>query len=501
MTATRTLYEPSTEHDACGFGFVVDVAGRPSHAIVRDALTVLVNLEHRGASGSEANTGDGAGILVAVPHAFLHAVAADAGCPLPERGFGVAQVFLPRDEASRHGVIERIEASLAAEDLTLLGWRDVPTDPSGLGATARSSQPVMAQAFIARPADLEPGPDGDLAFDRRLYVARRLIEKAIGRSALPGRADAYIPSMSCRTIVYKGMLNASQLLTFYPDLTDERLASPMGLVHSRFSTNTFPSWSRAHPYRFISHNGEINTLRGNVNWLFARQSTFRSSVFGGDLAKILPAVDVDGSDTTIFDNVLELLHLSGRSLAHAMMMMVPEPWGRDTGMSAERRAFYEYHSCLMEPWDGPASLAFTDGVRVGALLDRNGLRPGRYWVTRDGRVVMASETGVLDIPDEDVVAKGRLQPGRMFLVDTEQGRIIPDDELKAAITGAAPVRGLGARLAGQPRGPARLRERHPARPRDRAPAPGGLRLHHRGRAADRQRDGSHGRRSHRLDGQ
>ncbi len=244
--------------------------------------------------------------------------------------------------------------------------------------------------------------------------------------------------MSCRTIVYKGMLNASQLLTFYPDLLDERFESPLGLVHSRFSTNTFPSWSRAHPYRYISHNGEINTLRGNVNWMFARQSTFRSTVFGEDLNKILPAVDVDGSDTTIFDNVLELLHLSGRSLAHTMMMMVPEPWSRDPSMSPERRAFYEYHSCLMEPWDGPASLAFTDGVRIGATLDRNGLRPGRYSVTRDGRVVMASEAGVLDIPPEDVIAKGRLQPGRMFLVDTEQGRIIPDDELKAAITGEHP---------------------------------------------------------------
>ena len=244
--------------------------------------------------------------------------------------------------------------------------------------------------------------------------------------------------MSCRTIVYKGMLNASQLLTFYPDLHDGRFEAPLALVHSRFSTNTFPSWDRAHPYRYISHNGEINTLRGNVNWIFARQSTFRSSVFGDDLQKVLPAVDVDGSDTQIFDNVLELLHLSGRSLAHVMMMMVPEPWGRNTAMSAERRAFYEYHSCLMEPWDGPASLAFTDGIRIGATLDRNGLRPGRYWVTRDGRVVMASEAGVLDIPPGDVIEKGRLQPGRMFLVDTAQGRIIPDEELKAEITGAEP---------------------------------------------------------------
>jgi glutamate synthase (ferredoxin) len=441
VATSRTLYEPSTEHDSCGFGFVADIAGRASHQIVRDALTVLVNLEHRGASGSERNTGDGAGILVALPYGFLGAAAAEAGLIVPERGYGVAMMFLPRDAASREACRRKVEATLASEGLAFLGWRDVPTDPTGLGDAAQGSQPVIVQAFIARPDGLGLTPeDDDLAFERRLYVARRLIEKAVTRSALPGRGDFYIPSMSCRTIVYKGMLNASQLLTFYPDLHDPRFESAIGLVHSRFSTNTFPSWSRAHPYRYISHNGEINTLRGNVNWMFARQSTFRSSVFGDDLQKILPAIDVDGSDTTIFDNVLELLHLSGRSLAHVMMMMVPEPWSRDTTMSAERRAFYEYHSCLMEPWDGPASLAFTDGTRVGATLDRNGLRPGRYYVTKDGRVVMASEAGVLDIPPADVVEKGRLQPGRMFLVDTAQGRIIPDHELKAAITAAQPYR-------------------------------------------------------------
>ena len=434
-----TLYEPSTEHDACGFGFVCDVAGRASHATVRDALTVLVNLEHRGASGAERDTGDGAGILVAMPHAFLRAAAMEAGAPDPgERGFGVAMVFLPRDEASRAACRDRFAETLASEGLTLLGWRDVPVDPVGLGDSARASMPAIAQAFVARPADLEAGPDGDLAFERRLYVARRLVEKAVQRSALPGRGDFYIPSMSCRTIVYKGMLNASQLLTFYPDLLDVRMESAIALVHSRFSTNTFPSWARAHPYRYISHNGEINTLRGNVNWTFARQSTFRSSVFGDDLQKILPAVDVDGSDTAIFDNVLELLHLSGRSLAHTMVMMVPEPWSRDPAMSPERRAFYEYHSCLMEPWDGPASLAFTDGTVVGAVLDRNGLRPGRWYETRDGRVVVASEAGVLDIPPADVVRKGRLRPGRIFLVDTAQGRIVPDDEVKGELAAAQP---------------------------------------------------------------
>ncbi|HEY5629322.1 MAG TPA: glutamate synthase central domain-containing protein, partial [Candidatus Limnocylindrales bacterium] len=438
MPLSRTLYEPSTEHDACGFGFVCDIAGRPSHAIVRDALTVLVNLEHRGASGSERNTGDGAGILVSVPHGFFGATAREAGFALPDAGYGVASLFLPRDEVSRDAVCATFRSTLAAERLEVLGWREVPTDPKGLGDAALASMPVMLQAFIARPADLPLGEDADLAFDRRLYVARRLVEKAVQRSALPGRGEFYVPSMSCRTVVYKGMLNASQLLTFYPDLLDERLASAVALVHSRFSTNTFPSWARAHPYRYISHNGEINTLRGNVNWMFARQSAMRSSVFGEDLRKVLPAIDTDGSDTAIFDNVLELLHLGGRPLAHSMAMMVPEPWSRDEAMPSARKAFYQYHSCLMEPWDGPASLAFTDGVRIGATLDRNGLRPGRYYVTRDGRVVMASEAGVLDISPGDVVSKGRLRPGRMFLVDTAQGRIVSDDELKDALAAEHP---------------------------------------------------------------
>jgi len=438
MPLSRTLYEPSTEHDACGFGFVCDLAGRATHGIVADALTVLSNLEHRGASGSERNTGDGAGILLAVPHAFLGAATARAGLSLPEAGFGVASLFLPRDEPSRDAVCRSFQTTLAAEGLALIGWRDVPTDARGLGETAIVSMPVMRHAFIARPTGLGRGEDADLAFDRRLYIARRLVEKAVQRSALPGRGEFYVPSMSCRTVVYKGMLSASQLLTFYPDLLDGRLASAVALVHSRFSTNTFPSWARAHPYRYVSHNGEINTLRGNVNWMFARQSAMRSSVFGDDLPKVLPAVDVDGSDTAILDNVLELLHLAGRSLAHAMAMLVPEPWSRDEAMRPARRAFYQYHSCLMEPWDGPASLAFTDGVRIGATLDRNGLRPGRYYVTRDGRVVMASEAGVLDVPPGDVVAKGRLQPGHMFLVDTAAGRIVTDDEVKDHLAQAQP---------------------------------------------------------------
>ncbi len=431
----QSLYEPSFEHDSCGFGFVCDIAGRPSHGIVRDALTVLVNLEHRGASGSERNTGDGAGVLTQVPFGFLGAVAAEQGLRLPvEPGYGVGMLFLPRDESSRTACEGQVARVLAAEGLDLLGWRDVPTAPDGLGETARTSQPVIRQVFVGRPADAVD----DVAFDRRLFVARRLVEKAISRSALPGRGDFYIASLSCRTIVYKGMLNASQLLTYYPDVVDPRYASAIAMVHSRFSTNTFPSWARAHPYRYISHNGEINTLRGNVNWFHARQSMFRSSLFGDDLQKVLPAVDSEGSDSTILDNVLELLHLSGRSLAHAMMMLVPEPWSRDETMSAELRAFYEYHACLMEAWDGPASIAFTDGVRVGATLDRNGLRPARYTITADGRAIMASEAGVLDIPAAQVVAKGRIRPGHMFLVDTAEGRIVSDRELKDAAASAQP---------------------------------------------------------------
>ena len=421
------LYDPAFEHDACGFGFVVDIAGRPSHAIVRDALTVLVNLEHRGATGSEKNTGDGAGLTIQIPHRFLSEVAAKSGVRLRGRGgYGVGMVFLPPDKVSRVECFRLFERVVEEEGLHFLGWREVPTDNTGLGASAKASQPLIRQVFIDRPE----GMVEDLAFERKLYIARRLVEKAVSRSAIPCRGDFYIPSLSCRTIVYKGMLNASQLRTFYPDLLDERVESAIAMVHSRFSTNTFPSWARAHPYRYISHNGEINTLRGNVNWMHARQSQFSSRLFGDELTKALPAIDTEGSDSAILDNALELLYLSGRSLAHGLMMMVPEPWQHHESMAPEKKAFYEFHACLMEPWDGPASIAFTDGIRIGATLDRNGLRPARYYVTADGRVVMASEAGVLDIPPDQVVAKGRLQPGRMFLVDTAEQRIVADDELK-----------------------------------------------------------------------
>ncbi len=449
-----SLYDPAFEHDSCGFGFVCDVRGRASHGIVRDALRVLLNLEHRGASGSEKNSGDGAGITVQLPHAFLVRAASAAGIGLPSRGdYAAGMVFLPRDDATRAECDRIVDDTLASEGLDLLGWRDVPTSNALLGETARGSQPAIRQLFVGRPEHVAAG----IAFERRLYVARRLVEKAVSRSALPGRGAFYVPSLSSRTIVYKGMLNASQLSDFYPDLDDPAFESAIAVVHSRFSTNTFPSWGRAHPYRYISHNGEINTLRGNVNWMHARESLFRSSLFGDDLRKVLPAIDPEGSDSAMLDNVLELLYLSGRSLPHALMMTVPEPWSRHESMPAAKRDFYEYHACLMEPWDGPASIAFTDGIRVGATLDRNGLRPARYYVTSDGVVVMASEAGVLEIPPERVASKGRLQPGRMFLVDTGEGRIVSDDELKQTVAAERPYgawcRDRLVRLSDLPRAP------------------------------------------------
>ncbi len=329
------LYDPRHEHDACGFGFVCDIQGRRSHAIVRDALTVLVNLEHRGASGAEKATGDGAGLLMQLPHAFLARAAGAAGVKLPAPGkYGVGMLFLPQDAQSREACVRLVEGVVATEGLKLLGWREVPTDNAGLGATAKASQPVISQLFLGRPEGLAD----EMAFERKLYVVRRLVEKEVSRSAIPQRGQFYVPSLSTRTIVYKGMLNASQLVTFYPDLNDPAVDSAIAMVHSRFSTNTFPSWGRAHPYRYISHNGEINTLRGNINWMHARQSQMSSSLFGDDLKKILTVVDLEGSDSSMFDNVLELLHLAGRSLPHAMMMMVPEPWSRHESMSPEKRA-------------------------------------------------------------------------------------------------------------------------------------------------------------------
>jgi glutamate synthase (ferredoxin) len=431
------LYDPSHEHDACGVGFVADLKARKSHDLVEKGIQVLLNLEHRGACGCEKNTGDGAGIILQVPHKFLLKECGRNGLKLPAPGhYGVGVVFLPRDASSREYCERLFERLASREGQRVLGWRTVPTDNTLLGPTARSVEPVVRQIFIERNKYLAD----EMAFERKLYVIRRKVEKAVKASSLPDRGMFYVTSLSCRTIVYKGMLTAGQLTPYYPDILDGNVESALAMVHSRFSTNTFPNWARAHPYRYISHNGEINTLRGNVNWLHARESVFESDLFGNDIKKIAPVIDTDGSDSAMFDNVLEMLVLTGRSLPHSVMMMIPEPWSGHESMSDEKRAFYEYHGCLMEPWDGPASIAFTDGIRIGAVLDRNGLRPSRYYVTRDGLVVMASEVGVLDIPPDQIAQKGRLQPGRMFLIDLEEGRIIDDDELKDKIASAEPYR-------------------------------------------------------------
>jgi glutamate synthase (ferredoxin) len=432
------LYDPQFEHDACGVGFVVNIKGEKSHSIIRQALQLLLNLDHRGACGCEANTGDGAGILIQPPHDFLKLVAKEGRVNLPAPGeYGVGMVFMPPKRAER-AECEKIFASIVAEEgQTLLGWRTVPTNNASLGATAKASEPFMRQVFIGRNKKLTD----DLAFERKLYVIRKRAENAIRYSGkVKGGDFFYVSSLSYKTVVYKGMLLTEQLGSYYPDLSHPAMETAMALVHSRFSTNTFPSWNRAHPYRYMAHNGEINTLRGNINWMHARQALFESNLFGDDIKKILPVVCTDGSDSAMFDNCLELLVLAGRSLPHAVMMMIPEPWTKHESMSDEKKAFYEYHSCLMEPWDGPASIAFTDGKKIGAVLDRNGLRPSRYYVTKDDLVIMASEVGVLDIPPDRVLQKGRLQPGRMFLVDTEEGRIVADEELKQKIATEQPYR-------------------------------------------------------------
>lgn len=433
LPAKQGLYDPQFEHDACGVGFIVQMKGQPSHSIVQQALTILANLEHRGACGAETNTGDGAGILMQVPHGFFQKVTATLNIPLPDAGqYGVGMVYSSPDRAQREAGRRVFEQIVAEEGQKVLGWRDVPTDNSTLGETAKASEPFMQQVFIQRSADLAD----DLAFERKLYVVRKRSHSAIRQTGID--PFWYPASLSCRTLVYKGMLMPLQVKEYYPDLSDPDLQSALGLVHSRFSTNTFPSWERSHPYRYIAHNGEINTLRGNINWMHARQSLFESDLFGDDLRKAQPVINIDGSDSTIFDNALELLTLSGRSLPHAVMMMIPEPWTAHESMSPERKAFYKYHSCLMEPWDGPASIAFTDGRMMGAVLDRNGLRPSRYYVTKDDLVIMASEAGVLPIEPERIAQKGRLQPGRMFLVDMEQGRIVADEEIKHQIASAEP---------------------------------------------------------------
>ena len=431
------LYDPQFEHDSCGTGFIANIKGLASHQIVEQALTILEKLAHRAATGSETNSGDGAGVLVQMPHAFLVKECAALGFDLPgPRYYGVGMLFLPTNAAVRGVQEQRLEAIAVQEGQRVLGWRTVPTDGSTLGATARSAQPVVRQVFIER----SPAIKDRMSFERKLYIIRKRAEQEIRYGDLPGGNQFYICSLSYKTLIYKGMLTPRQVRSFYPDLSDPTLESSMVMVHSRFSTNTFPSWDRAHPYRYLAHNGEINTLRGNVNWLHSYQTRFQSALFGNELAKVLPIINPDGSDSAMFDNVLELLVLAGRSLPHAMMMMIPEPWSKHETMSEEKRAFYEYHSTLIEPWDGPASMVFTDGIGIGATLDRNGLRPSRYYITSDDLVIHASEVGVLDIPPEMIVKKGRLEPGRMLWVDTEEGRIISDDEIKHEIASARPYR-------------------------------------------------------------
>ncbi|MGX7730299.1 glutamate synthase large subunit [Rhodococcus sp. 2H158] len=438
LPGPQGLYHPANEHDSCGVAFVVDMHGRRSRDIVEKAITALVNLEHRGAAGSESNTGDGAGILIQVPDRFLREV---VDFDLPPIGFyatGIA--FLPQDEKAADEAVAAVDAIVAEEGLQVLGWREVPVDPADLGTLARQAMPSFRQIFVTSPDRTL----GGLELERRAYVVRKRTEHELGREGAgqdgPGSETVYFPSLSASTFVYKGMLTTPQLEGFYLDLQDQRVESALGLVHSRFSTNTFPSWPLAHPFRRVAHNGEINTVTGNANWMRAREALIDSDVFGGSekLEKIFPVCTEGASDTARFDEVLELLHLGGRSLPHAVLMMIPEAWERHESMDPARRAFYEYHAALMEPWDGPASVCFTDGTVVGAVLDRNGLRPSRVWVTDDGLVIMASEVGVLDIEPQKVVRKLRMQPGRMFLVDTSQGRIIDDEEIKSALAAEHP---------------------------------------------------------------
>ncbi|MCK9541343.1 MAG: glutamate synthase large subunit [Novosphingobium sp.] len=433
------LYDPTNEHDACGVGFVAHIKGAKSHSIITQALEILKNIDHRGAVGADPLLGDGAGILIQMPDRLFRKWAQGKGRELPAEGdYAVAMCFLPRDEASRDLVVRTFEKFIAKEGQTLIGWRDVPTTLDGLGKAVIDSMPVIRQCFIARG---ENCADQD-AFERKILAIRKQTQNPLAamaqKHALPGLTELYMPSFSSRTVVYKGLLLATQVGSFYDDLRDPDCVSALGLVHQRFSTNTFPSWKLAHPYRFIAHNGEINTVRGNVNWMNARRRTMESELLGADLDKMWPLIPHGQSDTACLDNALELLLAGGYSLAHAVMMLIPEAWAGNPLMDARRRAFYEYHAALMEPWDGPAAVAFTDGRQIGATLDRNGLRPARFLVTDDDIVVMASESGVLPIKESNIVRKWRLQPGRMLLIDFAEGRIIEDEEIKAQLAGAEP---------------------------------------------------------------
>ncbi|MDE3134265.1 MAG: glutamate synthase subunit alpha, partial [Acidobacteriota bacterium] len=421
------LYQPTTEHDACGVALVAKLWGEATHAVIEKGLEALGNLEHRGAAGADPNTGDGAGILLQIPDAFFRGAVAGVELPQPGR-YAVGVVFLPNEPERRAQLEQLIEETVQQEGQRVIWWRDVPTDDRYAGETARASQPFIRQVLIAASDALAPDQD---AFERKLYVIRRLIERSAG-------TELAIPSFSSRTLVYKGMLTAPQLPRYYTDLRDPRLASRLALVHSRFSTNTFPSWTLAHPFRMTAHNGEINTLRGNANWMRARESQLASELFGDDLEKVTPVIQPDASDSAALDNVLELLVLSGRSIPHAMMMMIPEAYRTRKDLDADVKGFYDFHSCLLEPWDGPAAVVFTDGKVAGATLDRNGLRPGRWIQDTEGYVVLASEAGVLTVAPEHVQRKGRLAPGKMFLLDLEQGKIVEDEEVKRQVARRQP---------------------------------------------------------------
>ncbi|HEY9140133.1 MAG TPA: glutamate synthase subunit alpha, partial [Bryobacteraceae bacterium] len=402
LPQAQGLYDPAQEHDSCGIGFVANIKGQKSHDIIVKGIQVLINLTHRGACGCDPETGDGAGVLIQIPHKFFARECAKLGFTLPAAGeYGVGMTFLPVERHDRlqcEGILERI---VTEEGLTVLGWRDTPIDGAAIGREARNSQPYIQQIFVSRGKGMSEDQ-----LERKLYLVRKRAETEVGKSDLPEKSFFYMPSFSARTIVYKGLLLAPQIANFYPELSDPDVISALCLVHQRFSTNTFPTWQLAHPYRFIAHNGEINTLRGNVNWMHARQSVLRSPFFGEDIKKLFPIIQPGGSDSAAFDNALELLVMSGRGIAHAMAMLIPEAWSKNAHMNPQKRAFYEYHASLMEPWDGPAAIAFTDGRSIGATLDRNGLRPARYLVTKDDLVIMASETGVLPVNPRDVRLKG-----------------------------------------------------------------------------------------------
>ncbi|MGH9397305.1 MAG: glutamate synthase central domain-containing protein, partial [Terriglobia bacterium] len=434
LPPAQGLYDPLNERDACGIGFVASIEGRKSHDIIAKGLQILINLTHRGACGCDPETGDGAGILIQIPHIFFDRESSRWGFALPAPGeYGVGMVFLPVGRQERvlcEGILEKIASE---EGLTVLGWRDTPIDSNSIGRLARNTQPYIEQIFIRAAR----GMDQD-ALERKLYVVRKRAESEIAKSDLKEKGFFYIPSLSSRTIVYKGLLLAPQIAHFYKELSDPDVMSALCLVHQRFSTNTFPTWHLAHPYRYLCHNGEINTLRGNANWMYARQSVLASPLFGKDIEKLMPVIAPGGSDSAMLDNAVELLTLSGRTLPHVLSMLIPEAWDSDPTMPADVRAFYEFHASIMEPWDGPAAVAFTDGRVIGAKLDRNGLRPGRYLVTTDGLVIMASEAGVLPVKPETVRRKGRLEPGRMLLVDTEQHRLISDEEIKRQLASCHP---------------------------------------------------------------